>query len=60
MFCSVVKQARSSQSMKEVKEKHETQLSVSSFFFVPYFRTLSTNEPLIDIFLYSSLVFLIL
>ena len=41
MFCSVVKQARSSQSMKEVKEKHETQLSVSSFFiFTPYFRTL--------------------
>ena len=40
MFCSVVKQARSSQSMKEAKEKHETQWSVSSFFFVPYFRTL--------------------
>ena len=37
MFCSVVEQARSSQSMKEAKEKHETQLSVSSFFFTPYF-----------------------
>ena len=40
MFCSVVKQARSSQSTKEAKEKHETQLSVSSFFFVSYFQTL--------------------
>ena len=40
MFCSVVEQARSSYSTKEAKEKHEMQLSVSSFFFAPYFRTL--------------------
>ena len=35
MFCSVVKQARSSYSTKEAKEKHETQLSVSSSRLIP-------------------------